>query len=94
MPRFRSLPVDLTVDVRSKLEFWLGHLPGAVNIPVDELPHGLASLAGVSPKSRILVYCAGGVRSAQAAAILARAGYERVTDGGGIADARAHFEAA
>lgn len=94
MPRFRDLPVDFAVDVRSKLEFWLGHLPGAVNVPLDELPRGIEALAGLDRTSRILVYCAGGTRSAQAATILAGAGYQRVTDGGGMADARAHFVAA
>ncbi len=94
MARFRNLPVDHVIDVRSKLEFWLGHLPGAVNIPVDDLPHGLDALAGVTPESRILVYCASGMRSAQAAAILGQAGYKRVTDGGGMSDARREFVAA
>jgi phage shock protein E len=94
MPRFKDLPVDHVVDVRSKIEFWLGHLPGAVNVPVDQLPDGLERLPGLSPESRILVYCASGGRSAQAAAILRHAGYARVTDGGGMGDARRDFVAA
>lgn len=94
MARFRNLPVDHVIDVRSKLEFWLGHLPGAVNVPVDQLPGGLAEVAGINPKSRILVYCASGGRSAAAAAALRAAGYLRVTDGGGMAEARRDFVAA
>ena len=94
MPRFRDLPVDAVVDVRSKLEFWLGHLPGAVCVPVDQLPHGLADLPAVTTKSRILVYCASGARSAAAASALRAAGYHCVTDGGGIGDATRDFVAA
>ena len=94
MPWFRDLPVDAVVDVRSKLEFWLGHLPGAVCVPVDQLPHGLADLQGVTTKSRILVYCASGARSAAAASMLMAAGYQRVTDGGGIGDTMREFVAA
>ncbi|MBP7551175.1 MAG: rhodanese-like domain-containing protein [Microbacteriaceae bacterium] len=94
MARFRNLPVDHVIDVRSKLEFWLGHLPGAVNVPLDTLPNGLEDVDGLTTKSRILVYCASGMRSAQAAALLGRAGYSRVTDGGGISQAKAEFEAA
>lgn len=94
MPSFRNHPVDLVVDVRSKLEFHLGHLPGAINIPVDQLPNGLSSRPGVTPKSRILVYCAGGTRSAQAAAILRHSGYTNVVDGGGISAAHAEYRAA
>lgn len=94
MPSFRNLPVDVVVDVRSKLEFWLGHLPGAVNVPVDELPEGLDRLPGLTPKSRILVYCASGARSASAAVTLRAAGYDRVVDGGGIGQAQREFVAA
>lgn len=86
MPTFRNRPVDVVLDVRSKLEFWMGHLEGATNVPVDRLPDGLEGL-GLTPKSRILVYCASGMRSAQAAQILRAAGYSGVVDGGGIAAA-------
>lgn len=89
--RFRGQPVDLVVDVRSKLEFWTGHLPGAVCIPVDRIPEGLASRIGISESSRILVYCAGGTRSAAAAAKLRDAGFQHVVDAGGYADAMNHF---
>ena len=91
MPTFRSTPVDVVVDVRSIIEFWLGHLPGAQCIPVDTLPAGLDGVAGVSKQSRILVYCASGGRSAMAKQILNSAGYTNVTDGGGIASARPDF---
>ena len=84
--RFRDAPVDLVVDVRSKLEFWTGHLPGAVCIPVDDLPAGLEG-RGVSPESRILVYCGSGKRSANAAEQLRAAGFRHVVDAGGMSDA-------
>jgi phage shock protein E len=86
-PRFRGQPVDLVVDVRSKVEFWMGHLPGAICIPVEQLPGGLTKRTGISPASRILVYCAGGKRSAEAASQLRAAGYTNVVDGGGMSAA-------
>jgi rhodanese-related sulfurtransferase len=79
------------VDVRSKIEFWTGHLPGAVCIPVELLPQALNRRAGVSTSSRILVYCSVGVRSATAAEQLRAAGYANVTDGGAMSAARDHF---
>lgn len=93
MPSFRNTPVDAVLDVRSVLEFWLGHLDGAKNVPVDRLPGGLEGL-GLTKQSRILVYCASGGRSAQAAAILKQAGYGRVVDGGGMAQASQEYRAA
>ena len=92
MPRFRKAPVDVVIDVRSKVEFWLGHLPGAHCVPVDTLPDGLDGVAGVAKNARLLVYCASGGRSAMARQILTDAGYTNVVDGGGLASARAEFE--
>jgi len=91
MPSFRNQPIDAVIDVRSKIEFWLGHLPGAECVPVDTLPAGLDGMDGVTKQSRILVYCASGGRSAMAKQILTAAGYTNVTDGGGYSSARAEF---
>lgn len=91
MPTYRNKPIDAVIDVRSKIEFWLGHLPGAECVPVDTLPAGLDGVKGVSKSARILVYCASGARSAMAKQILNAAGYTNVTDGGGYGSARAEF---
>ena len=37
MPSFRRQPIDVVLDVRSRIEFWFGHLDGATCIPVDTL---------------------------------------------------------
>lgn len=88
---FKGTPIDLVVDVRTKIEYWTGHLTGAVCVPVGQIPAGLTGRPGVSADSRILVYCASGGRSAAAAAQLRAAGYRHVIDGGGIGSAREHF---
>ena len=90
-PRFRGTPVDLVVDVRTKVEYWMGHLPGAVCLPGEQLPDALTSRPGISTSSRILVYCASGGRSAAAAELLRAAGYTRVVDAGGLSAAWEHF---
>lgn len=70
----------LLLDVRTPTEFTEGHVEGALNIPVQELP---AKLASVGPKERpIVVYCKSGGRSATAAKILTGAGYEVLDIGG------------
>jgi rhodanese-related sulfurtransferase/biotin operon repressor len=55
----------LVVDVRPRLEFDAGHLPGAVSIPLDELS---ARLADLDPETPVVAYCRGPycVLSAQA----------------------------
>lgn len=71
----------LLVDVRTPEEFAGGHIPGAVNIPLQELETRLAEIPTDSP---VVLYCRSGNRSAQAAAILREAGYRRIYDLGGI----------
>lgn len=70
------------LDVRTPGEFASGHLPGAVNIPVDELPRRVAE---VGPKERaVVVYCRSGARSGRAASVLRAEGYARVEDIGAM----------
>jgi NADPH-dependent 2,4-dienoyl-CoA reductase/sulfur reductase-like enzyme/rhodanese-related sulfurtransferase len=68
------------VDVRTPLEFAGGHVPGAVNIPLDDLRSRLGEL---SRDREIAVYCQVGQRGYLATRILAQAGYEVVNLGGG-----------
>jgi len=59
------------VDVRSPAEFAAGAIPGAVNLPVDELRARLGEL----PSDRtIIVHCQVGVRAHTAARIVAASG--------------------
>jgi len=92
MPSFRSKPIDFVVDVRSRIEFWMGHLQGATCIPVDKVAEAVPKLDDITKDSRILVYCASGARSAAAAGMLKSLGYRRVIDGGGIDSARRTYE--
>lgn len=62
------------LDVRSAEEFAEGALPGAVNIPVDELRARLDEV----PDGPILIYCLLGIRGHIAARILAHNGYTQV----------------
>ncbi|TBH20091.1 rhodanese-like domain-containing protein [Thermus thermamylovorans] len=62
----------LIVDVRTPQEFFAGHVPGAVNYPLE----GIATWADRLPKDRpVYVYCRSGNRSRQAVEYLARRGY-------------------
>lgn len=91
-PKFRGHPVDLVVDVRSKVEYWLGHLDGATCIPLNDIVVRIGGRADVNPDTRIMLYCASGARSAAAAGELRAKGYRNVTDAGAIAAALVEYE--
>lgn len=70
------------IDVRSPGEFAGGHLPGAINLPLELVASQIDRL--VSDKSQpIVVYCASGMRSGNARSALAQLGYRQVINGGG-----------
>jgi len=69
----------LLLDVRSREEFAEGHIPGAVNIPYDELPARLEELAGHRDDG-IVVYCRTGRRATIAETTLVEAGFTDVRD--------------
>ena len=66
------------VDVRSPGEFSEGHIPGAVNIPVDEVERRAGEIGADSRP--VVVYCRSGARSARAAATLQRLGFKQVVN--------------
>jgi len=87
MPTYREQQIDIVLDVRTRLEYWLGHLEGAECVPVHRLPEALARRGQIGKDARILVYCASGARSAAAAHKLRAVGYRHVVDAGGMSDA-------
>jgi phage shock protein E len=65
----------LVVDVRTPAEYAAGHIPGAVNMPLDMLEYRTNDL----PHDKALVVvCASGGRSVTASNMLTRAGFTNV----------------
>jgi rhodanese-related sulfurtransferase len=66
------------VDVRTREEYAGGHVAGSINIPLNEVPDRLAEFGNMS---NVVVCCASGARSAQAAMFLQRNGISCVNGG-------------
>ena len=69
------------LDVRLPTEFSAGHIPGAVNIPVDDLR---SRLSEIPTGRKIVTYCQVGQRGYLATRILLQAGFPAVNIGGGF----------
>lgn len=91
-PAFTTLTVDelrsrrdqLTIiDVRSPGEFASGHIPGAHNIPLDQLERALPVLRDISEHGELAFVCASGNRSQGACQQVAGAGIHAATVPGG-----------
>ena len=77
-----TAPADrpFLLDVRTPQEFEKGHIPGAVNIPVDELRSRVSEVPQDRP---VAAYCQVGQRGYLATRILCQSGYEANNIGGG-----------
>lgn len=69
----------VVLDVRSPEEFREGHVPGALNIPYDEIDASLDSL-GQYRDREVVVYCRTGRRAEIAETRLREAGFQDVRD--------------
>jgi rhodanese-related sulfurtransferase len=74
----------IAIDVRERIEFFLGHHKGAINIPLSKLSNKIDDLKAM--KGTLLLYCRTGVRSNQAVMYLRSLGFNNVYNGGGLKD--------
>ncbi len=65
----------VVIDVRTAPEFASGHIPGAVNIPFDQVAEKIGS---VEAPHGVALYCMVGPRARKGEEALAKAGYAAV----------------
>jgi phage shock protein E len=66
------------VDVRTPAEFASGHVPGAINVPHDQVAARHAEIG--KPSTPVLLYCKSGRRSAVATKALREQGFSTIYD--------------
>lgn len=75
----------ILVDARAPDEHARGHIPGSVNLPLDELRARRAELARLAPPgTELVVYCQVGQRAHSATLLLASWGYDVANLDGGF----------
>lgn len=77
-------PGVTVIDVRTPVEFQMGHVQGALNIPLEEMAFRAKEVAAL-PAPRVL-YCRSGNRSGIAVQMLSQAGIGDLHNGGGLYD--------
>ena len=87
LPQLINQENAVVVDVCQPEEFGKGHIPAAINIPVDQIKEQLGQLEKFRKKDRpIVLSCRSGQRASRAAAVLRKNEFERVyTLSGGLA---------
>lgn len=91
LARMESDENYILLDVRRADEFEAGHIPGAVNLPNEEI--GTEEIPSLPDKTQtIYIYCRSGNRSKQAADKLLALGYTNLIEFGGIIDYTGELE--
>lgn len=77
--RLEGPNAPVILDVRSPEEFEKGHIPGAINLPYDQIGDRIGSLEPYR-QGEVVVYCRTGRRAGIAESALSGAGFENVRD--------------
>jgi len=72
------------IDVRTPMEFNMGHINGAINIPLDQVQNHIDEFKNMP--APIVFYCRSGSRSGMAVSVLQQYGITGLYNGGGIDD--------
>ncbi|MFI2640955.1 rhodanese-like domain-containing protein [Streptomyces sp. NPDC018610] len=73
------------IDVRTPGEHAAGHVPGALNVPLDLVRRALPEIRHAAARGDVLLVCASGARAEKARALLAGEGVGAATLTGGTA---------
>ncbi len=72
----------IIVDLRSPLEYKIGHAKGAINISPMDIMNGVPKqLADVAKDTEVILYCISGARSNTATHILRQYGFTNLVNG-------------
>lgn len=80
---FRNIPSAVLLDVRTKEEYDSGHIPGSINIPVENITDVKNQISNL--ETPVFVYCLRGTRSMKAVKAMQTLRYTQVKSIGGIA---------
>ena len=79
---WKNMKGSILIDVRTSEEYREGHIPGSINIPLNEID--TVTEKGFGKELPIFVHCRSGSRSSQAEKRLLQLGYTKVKNIGGF----------
>ena len=91
LEEMRGVDGAVLLDVRTVEEYRQGHIPGAINVPVENIKAIREKV--VNEDTPIYTYCLSGARSRSAAEALKSMGYTNVVNIGGINRYKGEIEA-
>ena len=81
----------IIIDVREPLEYKMGHVKGAINIPPSHMMAGARKLDGVPKDTELVLYCVSGSRSNASMPYLKQLGFTNLVNGINKAHVKAKY---
>jgi len=69
------------IDVREPIEYKLGHVKGAVNLPPSKIMAGAKQISGLPKDTELVLYCVSGSRSNASMHYLRELGFTNLVNG-------------
>ena len=79
---FKATPGAVLLDVRNKNEYEMVHLPGSINLPLNQLKSARNIISHAD--TPVFVYCVSGARAGKAVKRLTKMGYTDCHNIGGL----------
>ncbi len=79
---YKNTEGAVLLDVRTKEEYSSGHIPGSINVPVEEIQNVESVITEHS--TPVFVYCLRGGRATNAVKVMKTLGYDNARSIGGI----------
>lgn len=81
----------IIIDVREPLEYKMGHVKGAINIPPSRMMTGAKELDDVPKDTELVLYCVSGSRSNASMHYLRELGFTNLVNGINKAQVKAKY---
>jgi len=76
--QLRSKTPPTVVDVRSGMEYRMGHIPGALLLPFWKVLFRMTGSLPRDKQTQLVLYCESGARAEMVGSMLAKRGYSRI----------------
>ncbi len=87
---FKNAEGAFLIDVRDKDEYASGHIPGSINVPVDNITDIQTVVKDLD--AQVYAYCLSGARSGRAVRKMKEMGYTNAKSIGGISSYKGEVE--
>lgn len=79
MKQLKGKNPPVVVDTRSGMEYRMGHIPGALHLPLWKTLFRMLGILPLDKSRQLVLYCESGARAELVGSLLSKRGYSRIS---------------